>query len=135
MNCYFKDVSTPTQGNDADQRCLDECFSLKPGANQHKGGWDFLVWQIRLPTKDANDEHESNKLVWTFEVPADDTSNNVVASFSCTTASNYFTSDGVFGMDSGMAGDYPNSVEPFGTRTNSYDSEVSLSVSSNTGSV
>lgn len=77
FNCFFKDVSATSQANDADQRCLDECFLLKPGGNQHEGTYDFLVWQVRLPTKDDNDEHETNKLVWAFEVPADDANNDV----------------------------------------------------------
>lgn len=38
-------------------------------------------------------------------------------------------------MDTSKASDYPNSITAFGTRTNSYDGEVSLSVSGYAGSI
>lgn len=66
MNCLYKDVAPTTQGNDGDQRCIEECFSLKSCANQHEATWDFLIWHVRIPTKDSSDEFETGKLVWTF---------------------------------------------------------------------
>jgi hypothetical protein len=53
---------------------------------------------------------------------------------SCTNPTYYFT-DSYYGMDSSKAADYPNSVTAFGNRVNSYDSDVTLSVSSYVGSI
>lgn len=125
-----------TQVQDGDARCANgidgKCFTFYPGANMYNSELDFLIYEIRLPTKDSGNVIDLGAIAWDLSIDPDTEASPVKLEISCTSPENFFT-DQYYGQPSDSATFIDTTA--FGARTNGYTSTPALSIKSHTATI
>lgn len=127
-------MSVTTEKEDGDDRCSlgvgGNCFSFVPGAKMRNEAYDFLIYELYLPTKD-NVKTDLGNIAWDISVPGDSESLDVKLKLSCDSAGEYFV-DATYGQpsDAGFL-----DVSTVGDQVNGYTSKPTLSISSHEATV
>ena len=129
----WKDVSATTQANDGDSRCSNgvdakNCFTWVPGGSLWSGAYDFLIYELYLPTKDDLSVIDLGQISYDVTIPSDAEGRDVKLELSCDSPSNYFKNS-TYGQPS----DTPNfiDVSPVTAgHTNGYSGVPTLKIAS-----
>lgn len=123
-------MDVTSDDNDGDARCSrgqdGKCFSWLPGGNLYSGSYDFTIYELYLPTKDAADVIDLGQIVWDVVVPADTDTLDVKMELTCGSSSSYFKNS-TLGQPTGSA-TFIDATPLSAGHSNGYSTNPSISI-------